>query len=247
MLEINIYTIFIAALITALATGLGALPFFFVGQVSKVWQAVASTVAAGLMLGASYGLINEGIGYSPWRLMVGMGLGVLFMGGLHRILAERDDLHVGQLEGANAMKALLIVGTMTLHSFSEGVGVGVSFGGGETLGSLITTAIAVHNIPEGLAISVVLVPRGVPALKAVWWSIFSSLPQPLMAVPAFLFVTAFAPILPAGLGFAAGAMIWLSFAELIPEALEILPSSRVGGIMTGAIGVMALFQHWLEG
>ncbi|NCQ12145.1 MAG: ZIP family metal transporter, partial [Bacteroidetes bacterium] len=54
-----------------------------------------------------------------------------------------------------------------------------------------TTAIAIHNIPEGLAISLVLVPRGVSAIKAMGWSVFSSLPQPIMAIPAFLFILTF--------------------------------------------------------
>ncbi|MEX0820393.1 MAG: phosphoglycerate kinase [Pirellulaceae bacterium] len=71
-----------------------------------------------------------------------------------------------------------------------------------------------------LAISLVLVPRGTPIWKAATWSIFTSLPQPLMAVPAFLFVLAFQPFLPVGLGLAAGAMIWMVFAELIPDALK---------------------------
>ncbi|MFB6249459.1 MAG: ZIP family metal transporter, partial [Salinibacter sp.] len=52
------------------------------------------------------------------------------------------------------------------------------------------------------------------------WSIFTSLPQPLMALPAFLFVLVFEPFLPIGLGLAAGAMIWMVFAELVPDALE---------------------------
>jgi len=81
----------------------------------------------------------------------------------------------------DASKALLIVGVMTMHSFTEGVGVGVSFGGGIDLGLFITLAIAVHNIPEGLAISLVLVPRGVSWSRAALWSVVSSLPQPLMA------------------------------------------------------------------
>ncbi len=244
-MQTDIFTIFIAALITALATGLGALPFFFVNEVSRLWQAAASALAAGLMLGASMGLINEGMTHSPGRLAAGMGVGALFMMLTHNLLEGRDDLSVGQLSGANARKALLIVATMTLHSFSEGVGVGVSFGGGETLGSLITAAIALHNIPEGLAISVTLVPRRVSPWRAAWWSVFSSLPQPLMAVPAYIFVSAFTPILPAGLGFAAGAMIWLAMAELIPESVELLPSSQVGGIVTAAVAGMLLFQSWL--
>jgi ZIP family zinc transporter len=110
------------------------------------------------------------------------------------------------------------VAVMTGHSFSEGVGIGVSFGGGAALGIFITIAIAIHNIPEGLAISLVLVPRGVRVRAAAGWSVFSSLPQPLVAAPAFLFVEAFRPFLPVGLGFAAGAMTWLVLAELVPDA-----------------------------
>jgi len=74
------------------------------------------------------------------------------------------------------------------------LGVGAAFGGGASLGLLIAIAIAVHNIPEGLAISLVLVPRGQSVRSAAGWSIFSSLPQPLLAVPAFPFVEAFADI-----------------------------------------------------
>jgi ZIP family zinc transporter len=66
--------------------------------------------------------------------------------------------------------------------------------------------------------SLVLVPRGTRPLAAAWWSVFSSLPQPLLAVPAFVFVESFSAILPAGLGFATGAMVWVVLFELLPEA-----------------------------
>jgi len=62
----------------------------------------------------------------------------------------------------------------------------------------IVLAIAIHNIPEELAISLVLVPRGVEVRSAGFWCVFSSLPQSLMDAPAFLFE----PFLPVGLGFA---------------------------------------------
>jgi len=106
-----------------------------------------------------------------------------------------------------------------VHSFAEGVGVGVSFGGGEGLGVVTAIAIAIHNIPEGLAISLVLVPQGVGVLRAAGWSIFSSLPQPLVAVPAFLFVALFDGLVPVGLGFAGGAMLWMVAAQIVPDAL----------------------------
>ena len=55
---------------------------------------------------------------------------------------------MGHLQGADARKTILIMSVMTVHSFAEGVGVGVSFGGADGLGEFISKVIAVHNIPE---------------------------------------------------------------------------------------------------
>ncbi|NIR44755.1 MAG: ZIP family metal transporter [Gemmatimonadetes bacterium] len=240
-------TVFVVAGLTALATGLGALPFLFLPRMSRTWLAMSNAVAAGLMIAASFGLIYEGLAAGLLRVIGGALLGVLFIAWSTRWLDTREALEVGTLRGADAGKALMIIGIMTVHSFTEGVGVGVSFGGGEALGIFITTAIAVHNIPEGLAISLILVPRGESVRRAAGWSVFSSLPQPLLAVPAFLFVEAFRPILPVGLGFAAGAMIWMCFAELLPEALEDAGSRAVATTLTAALMAMIGFQWLLRG
>jgi zinc transporter ZupT len=242
-MDITVWTVALAALITALATGLGALPFFFTRNISRFWLGIFNGIAAGLMLGASHGLIMEGFVYGWLRVIAGILLGVLFMVISHDLLSHREELEVGALKGAGALKALMVIGVMTVHSFSEGIGVGVSFGGDEALGGLITTAIAVHNIPEGLAISLVLVPQGTSAWRAALWSVFSSLPQPLMAIPAFLFVTIFEQILPVGLGFAAGAMIWMAFAELLPDAFEEASHNSVAIAVTLSITAMLIFQQ----
>ena len=107
-------------------------------------------------------------------------------------------------------------------------------------------AIAVQSIPEWLAISLVLVPRGMSVIWAAFWSIFSSLPQPLMAVPAFLFVEVFQPFLPIGLGFAGGAMIWMVFSELVPDALKETGSNVVAVVVTLAIATMVAFQFLIR-
>ena len=133
---------------------------------------------------------------------------------------------------------------MTAHSFAEGVGVGVSFGGAGELGVFITTAIAIHNIPEGLAICLVLIPRGTSVAKASLWSIFTSLPQPLMAVPAYVFVRMFEPLLPIGLGFAAGAMIMV-FTELIPDALKSAANGSIGITVVLALTALWSLQHFV--
>jgi zinc transporter ZupT len=209
-----------AALGTAVATGAGALPFLFARHPDRSWLGVANSLAAGLMLGASVGLLYEGAGRSMLRTALGAFAGAIVLVVTGWLIERRPEAHLGSLDGLDARRALLIVGVMTVHSFAEGVGVGVAFGGEEALGILIALAIAIHNIPEGLAISLVLVPRGVSVRRAAGWSIFSSLPQPLMAVPAFLFVEQFTGFLPFGLGFAAGAMIALVAFDLVPEALE---------------------------
>lgn len=235
-------TVFLAALVTALATGLGALPFVFVPRMSRSWLGLSNSIASGFMLGASAALFWEGGGVGVLRLVLGAAAGVGFIEVMRRRIGHSHDAHLGILRGADAVKALLIVGVMTVHSFTEGVAVGVSFGGGEALGVFITAAIAVHNIPEGLAISLVLVPRGISALRAAGWSVFSSLPQPLMAVPAFLLVEWFEPVLAVGLGFAGGAMVWMVAVELVPEARAEL--SRVA--VTTAVGVSAAAMVLLQ-
>ena len=246
-MESQAFAVFNYALITAIATGLGALPFAFARGFPRTWLGIGNAIAAGLMLAASFGLIYEGVGYSLARTLIGALVGLVFIVWSHRFLERYEDVGIGHLNGLDARKALLIVGVMTLHSFAEGVGVGVSFGGGLAFGLFVTIAIAVHNIPEGLAISLVLVPRGVPWWKAALWSVFSSLPQPLMAVPAFLFVEWFKPVLPAGLGFAAGAMIWMAFSELIPDALEDADAGTVASAIVLASIAMVAFQVLLGG
>lgn len=247
MLEEPVFRVFIYALITALATGLGAVPFLFVQKMPRKWLGWSGAIASGIMLAASFRLIQEGVNYDLYRTIGGVGLGLLFILLSQRWLSNNNsDVNVGALKGADAIKALLIVGVMTLHSFAEGVGVGVSFGGGDDFGVFISIAIAVHNIPEGLAISLVLIPKGVKVWKAAGWSIVSSLPQPLIAVPAFLFVTAFQPFLPVGLGLAAGAMIWMVISELLPDAFDNAEKEQVATLATISVGLMTLFQVLIQ-
>jgi len=236
--------VFVYALITALTTGLGALPFAFARVISPTMVAYANAIASGLMMGASFGLVAEGSGYGAAQTVAGGVLGVLFILATQRYLAH-NEVEFGGLSGAGARQMILMVVVMTVHSFSEGVAVGVAFGGGMALATVITVAIAVHNIPEGLAISAVLRPRGRSVAECAGWSIFSSLPQPLMAVPAFLFVEAVRPALPYGLGFAAGAMLFMVLVELLPEAFEQARKPAVATLASISLVAMVIFQQFL--
>ena len=246
--SVDALTVFVVALLTALATGLGALPLLFTRGAGVAALGLANAVASGVMAGASVSLVLKGADLSAARTAFGAVAGVVFIVGVSRFLHAPHRPHeFGSLRGDDALKALLIVAVMTVHSVAEGVGVGAAFGGGQTLGLLIALAIAVHNIPEGLAISLVLVPRGGSVARAAAWSVFSSLPQPLLAVPAFLFVEVFSAFLPVGLGFAAGAMIWMAFSELLPEAFADVRPALAATTFVIAIAAMLAFQALIRG
>lgn len=162
------------------------------------------------MLAASvFNLIYPGIKDGGFTIVAaGMLAGALIFGLASRRIAHHD-FTISGVSGAGGNRIALVLGTMFLHSFPEGLAIGVAFGSGDaSLGIIIAIAIAIHNIPEGIAVSLPLRAEGVGGWKCVGWSIFSSLPQPIAVIPAYLAVVAFRPILPFSFGFAAGAMFF---------------------------------------
>src|SRR5881628_2354939 len=98
----NAVTVFAAALVTALATGLGAAPFLVATSVSRRWLGLSNAAAAGFMLAASTMLAWEGFGRGVGGVLVGAALGAGFIAAVQRLLAGRDA-HVGALRGADAL------------------------------------------------------------------------------------------------------------------------------------------------
>jgi len=255
----NLVLVFVAGLITALATGLGAIPFFLVDDFSDRWNVALWGVASGIMVAASlFGLVREGLAYGSSILLVpGLLAGVVLVTVAHRAV-DSFDHHPKEFEAADYKKLVLILGVLTVHSFPEGVAVGVSFAelgldSAETVGVFgltlpvlavfMTVAISIHNVPEGVAVSIPLRSMEISEWKMVWWAVFSSLPQPIGAVIAFAFVRLAREFLPFGFGFAAGAMIYLVATEFVPEALEYgqeLPGGGRRELVTGALGGVVL-------
>ena len=257
----NLALVFVAGLVTALATGLGALPFFFFDDIGDRWNVVLWGLASGIMLSASlFGLVEEGLAEgTPLEIGAGMAVGVALVVVAHRVITHAE-VDPREYEEADFRKLLLILGVLTVHSFPEGVAVGVSFadlnlGTGATvlgftvpvLAIFMTVAISIHNVPEGTAIAIPLRAMDVSEWRMVWWAVFSSLPQPIGAVLAFAFVRLAREFLPFGFGFAAGAMIYLVLSEFVPEALETggdLPGGGkgelVGGVLAGVLLMLPL-------
>lgn len=252
--RVSVSTVALFTLAMAAATGLGALPFFFV-ELDPQWAGICNGMAAGVMLAASFDLIQEGQdpghghGHGNWVVM-GILTGAIFIWFCKKVLEQYGEVSMLDIKGADATKVVLVVGIMTLHSFGEGSGVGVSFAGskGFSQGLLVTLAIAVHNIPEGLAVSMVLASRGVSPQNAMFWSIITSLPQPIVAVPSFICADAFNKFLPFCTGFAAGCMIWMVVAEVLPDAFKEASPSHVASAATLSVAFMealsTIFQNF---
>lgn len=226
-----------------LATGLGGLPFVFVRKFPDQLARLGWALAGGMMLSASvFNLIIPGVQDGGiTSVAAGILVGTLLFG----LASERLDNHHFEVSGfsdAGARRVILVLATMFIHSFPEGLAVGVAYGSGEAgLGLLMAIAISIHNIPEGIAISLPLRAEGVSGWKCVGWSIFSSLPQPIAAVPAYLAVIAFRPLLPFAFGLAAGAMIFLVLSEMIPES-RANTTQRLSSATAGMSGFLLMMM-----
>lgn len=243
----TVWQVFWIAVVTDLATGVGALPFAFKRELSKRWEGISCAVAGGMMVSASvFSLAEQGLRRgNVWEIVAGMLAGTGFFW-LTAQLLEGNEWQVGNLNVQDSRQAVLIIATMFIHSIPEGIAVGVGYATGDLrFGLLLAVAIAVHNVPEGIAISLPLRAKGVPVWKCAAWAIFTSIPQPVFAVPAFLLVSVFQPLLPFGLGFAGGAMLYLVASELMPEAIANATKSETAwGFMVGLM-LMLLFTSGL--
>lgn len=109
-------------------------------------------------------------------------------------------------------------------------------------GVYVAVAIGIHNIPEGLAVALPMRAAGASIHRCFWFAFLTSLPQPLAAIPASLLAWLFKPLMLPLLGFAAGAMMYLIVAELIPDGLRSTSRSRLAWAFMIGFSLMALIQ-----
>lgn len=220
--------------VSALATGLGAIPVALFGQLSRRSQGWACALAAGMMLAASvFSLAVKGLEVGAFATIFGLLLGAGFV-----YLLERhfEAAH----EGMAGRKSWILLLVMFIHSFPEGMAIGIGFATGDFgFGLVMAMAISIHNIPEGVAVSLPLRAEGASFWRCFWASVLTSVPQPLAALPALWLTSTFLTLLPWGLGFAGGAMIFVACSELIPDAVEAAGRPTAGlGVCLGLVGMM---------
>lgn len=230
------------------ATALGALPALLLRNLGSRAEDTLLGLAAGMMLAASaFSLILPGLAAGESLLdsralgagvvVLGLGLGALLMLGLDQF-TPHEHTHGGPC-GAGCERVgrvWLFVFAIALHNLPEGMAVGVAFSPGDIGAGLpLATAIALQDIPEGLAVAMALKAAGLTPARAVGIAAASGLMEPVGALLGMGLASGLALAYPVGLGLAAGAMIFVVSHEVIPE------THRNGHQTPATLGLMAGF------
>lgn len=228
---------FLASLGAGVATGAGALPVLALGfrgrpeerPLSDRSEAGLMGLGAGVMLAASFlSLLLPAMDLLGAHGALGASfraVGGLLVGAVVISLLNRWTPHVHFIKDREAevpsrlSRTWLFVLAITLHNVPEGLAVGVGVGSGQAHVSLpVILGIALQNMPEGLVVAVSLLREGYTRRASVGVALLSGLVEPLASVLGFAAVSFSATLLPYGLAFAAGAMLYVVSDEIIPES-----------------------------
>lgn len=244
---------------TFLMTTLGsALVFLFKKEPDNKTQRIFLGFAAGVMISASFWSLllpaveeSEKTGLSGWiPVSFGFALGVIFLMTLNLLLPH---LHIDQNNPSGAAKdkkrTTLLITAVTLHNIPEGMAVGLSFALALSEGNIgnisaalaLAMGIGIQNFPEGAAISLPLRKEGLSRTRSFVYGSLSGIVEPIFGIAVVLLAGTVGSIMPWLLSFAAGAMIYVTVEELIPEA-QMGEHSNLGtlSIMVGFLIMMIL-------
>lgn len=240
--------------VAALATALGTLPVLLSQRPSERLQDSLFGFGAGVMLAAcAFSLVIPGLdavreaGGSAWSAGLSVGTAIL-LGGLALLAMDKLLPHehfIKGREGASAQqlrRTWLFVIAIALHNIPEGLAIGVGYAGNEGMrANALAMGIAIQDVPEGFVVAAALLAAGYGRLLAVAIGMASGLVEPLGAVVGASIVGHSALLLPWGLGFAAGAMLFVISHEIIPESHrkghEVFATA---GLMIGFVMMMVL-------
>lgn len=218
---------FIATLGTYLLTALGTLPVLLFRTAPRRMMDAMMGFAAGVMTAAScWSLLVPAISMSGvLPAVVGLLAGGAFIYAADQLLphlhSEFPEEAVAEGPRVVWQRSTLLMLAITLHNFPEGLAVGVRFGGGD-LGAATALAIGIglQNVPEGLAIALPLRRSGMSRGRAFFWGQLSAAVEPVAGVMGAALVLVSTALLPYGMAFAAGAMLYVVVEELIPETVR---------------------------
>ena len=226
-------TAVLASALAGASTGLGAVPLFFFRSFPARVRDGFLGFSAGIMLAATaFSLIVPGLRVAATTAGEVRGAfimaGGILLGGLvlwlvdvltpheHAVMGMQ---HSKRIEARRIRRVWLFVLAVTLHNFPEGLAVGAGYAAGDPgRGAALSLGIGIQNIPEGFAVAVSLLGlQGMTRARAGLIALGSGLVEPVGALVGAGVVTASLLLLPWGLGFAAGAMLFIISDEIIPE------------------------------
>ena len=217
-------------LLTALGVGgatiVGALIGFIFKEISHKFSDIVLSFAAGVMLAAAViGLIIPSVEYGGNAGVIITVIGI-FVGALCLNVIDKLVPHLHKMIGAdieehnnsNLNKVLLFVTAIAIHNLPEGIAAGVGFGSGDTSQALmIAGGIALQNIPEGMVIIAPMLASGVSAKKTFICALITGLVEVAGTLIGYFAVSVSTAILPFALAFAGGTMLYVISDEMIPE------------------------------
>ena len=217
-------------LLTALGVGgatiFGAIIGFIFKKISHKFSDIVLSFAAGVMLSAAVlGLIVPSLECGGKYAIIITVAGI-FLGAVCLNLIDKLIPHMHRLVGADnknhqnadLSKVLLFVTAIAIHNLPEGIAAGVSFGSDDPTGAmLIAGGIALQNIPEGMVIIGPMLAAGVSAKRTFICAMITGVIEVLGTILGYFAVTVASAILPLALAFAGGTMLYVISDEMIPE------------------------------
>ena len=217
-------------LLTALGVGgatvIGAVIGFLFKKISHKFSDIVLSFAAGVMLAAAVlGLVLPSLDYGGKYGLI-ITIAGIFVGALSLKLVDKLVPHLHKLIGAdieshhntNLSRVLLFVTAIAIHNLPEGIAAGVGFGSGNnTQALLIAGGIALQNIPEGMVIIGPMLAAGVKPGKTFICAALTGVIEVIGTLIGFFAVSLASAILPFALAFAGGTMLYVISDEMIPE------------------------------
>jgi len=218
-------------LLTALGVGgatvIGAVIGFIFKKISHRFSDIVLAFAAGVMLAAAVlGLILPSVEYGgKYGLIItvaGIFVGAFCLNLIDRLVPHMHRMVGGDLEehsgNANLSKVLLFVTAIAIHNLPEGIAAGVGFGSGNTAEAmLIAGGIALQNIPEGMVIIGPMLAAGITPKRTFVCALGTGLVEVVGTLLGYFAVSIASAVLPFALAFAGGTMLYVISDEMIPE------------------------------
>jgi len=208
------------------ATVVGAVIGFLFKKISHRFSDIVLSFAAGVMLAAAVlGLIVPSLEYGgKYGILItvaGIFVGAVSLNLVDKLVPHLHKLAGGEIEAhnnKNLSKVLLFVTAIAIHNLPEGIAAGVGFGSGDTSQALlIAGGIALQNIPEGMVIIGPMLAAGIKPSRTFVLAMITGLVEVVGTLIGYFAVSVASAILPFALAFAGGTMLYVISDEMIPE------------------------------